>query len=206
MAGSGCVHPRRMTFTNAWTTLNPSSVRPELNEWRTRRPSPRLPHGWQRFLLRLFGAKIGKGVHVDPGARVWAPWNLEMADHSSLADDVDCYSVERIRLGEHAVASQYSFLCTASHDETDPRLPLTTAPIAIGSRVWIAADVFLGPGVTLGEGAMAGVRSSIFKDVPSWTVVVGTPARPIRRHVMRDGGAGPVPVETTTLKPKRKVR
>jgi len=66
-----------------------------------------------------------------------------MADHSCLSEAVDCYCVDKITIGAHSTVSQYSFLCTASHDYTDPKMPLTTAPIVIGERVWIAADVFV---------------------------------------------------------------
>lgn len=146
------------------------------------RPSPRLLHGWRRFLLRLFGAKIGKGAHPYPSAKIWAPWNLEMGDHSCLASDVDCYSVDRIVLGARATVSQYSYLCTAGHDYRGPGMPLTTAPITIGEGAWIAADVFVGPGVTVGEGAVIGARSSLFRDIDPWTVAVGNPARPIKKR------------------------
>ena len=52
------------------------------------RPTPRIFHPLRRFLLRLFGAKLGKGVHPHPSARVWAPWNLEMGDHACLGEGV----------------------------------------------------------------------------------------------------------------------
>ncbi len=140
------------------------------------RPSPRVLHGWRRMLLRLFGARIGTNAHPYPSATIWAPWNLEMGEYSCLSDRVDCYSVDTIRLGPHATVSQYSFLCSASHDYSDPTMPLITAPIVIGKGAWVAADVFIGPGVTIGEGAVVGARSSVFKDVPPWTVVGGNPA------------------------------
>jgi putative colanic acid biosynthesis acetyltransferase WcaF len=144
------------------------------------RPSPRIFPRWRRMLLRLFGARIGPGVAVAPSCRVWAPWNLEMAEKSVMGPDVDCYSVARIFIGARAVVSQYSYLCSASHNYEDPTFPLVTAPIRIGARAWVCADVFIGPGVTVGDGAVVGARSSIFKDVESWTVVGGNPARRLK--------------------------
>ena len=141
------------------------------------RTSPRIGHGWRRFLLRLFGAKIGKGARIYPRARIWAPWNLEMGGISCLSDDVDCYCVDRVTLGSHATVSQYSFLCTASHDYEQPGFPLVTAPITIRDHAWVAADVFIAPGVTIGEGAVVGARASVFSHVKPWTVAVGNPAR-----------------------------
>lgn len=140
------------------------------------RPTPRFLHPWRCFLLRLFGAKLGKAVHPYPSARIWAPWNLEMDDHACLSEEVDCYCVDKIRIGANSTVSMYSFLCSASRDYTRHGMPLVTAPITIGSRVWIAADVFVGPGVRIGDGAMITARSSVFGDIAEWTVAKGNPA------------------------------
>lgn len=140
------------------------------------RPTPRILHPWRCFLLRLFGAKLGKAVHPYPSARIWAPWNLEMGDHACLSEGVDCYCVDKIRIGAHSTVSQYSFLCTASHDYTQASMPLVTAPIVIGERVWITADVFVGPGVSIGDGAVVTARSSVLGDLPPWQVARGNPA------------------------------
>lgn len=144
------------------------------------RPSPRLFHPWRCFLLRIFGAKLGKAVHPYPSSRIWAPWNLEMGDGACLSESVDCYSVASIRIGAHSTISQYSFLCTASHDYTQASMPLVTAPITIGERVWVTADVFVGPGVTIGNGVMISARSSVFSDLPPWIVARGNPAVPVK--------------------------
>lgn len=150
------------------------------------RPSPKILHGWRRSLLRLFGAKIGQGAHPHPSTRIWAPWNLEMGEHSCLGHNTDCYCVDRICIGAHSTVSQYSFLCTASHDYTKVTMPLSTAPITIGEGVWIAADVFVGPGVMIGDGAVIGARSSVFRSVEPWTVVAGNPAGVIKRREIRN--------------------
>jgi putative colanic acid biosynthesis acetyltransferase WcaF len=149
------------------------------------RPSPRFLHGWRRLLLRLFGAKLGKGVHPYPSAKIWAPWNLEMGDYSCLGQNVDCYCVDRILIGSHSTVSQYSYLCTASHDYTQPEMSLVTSPIVIGQGVWIAADVFVGPGVIIGDSVVIGARSSVFEDVAALTVVTGNPAKPIKKRELK---------------------
>ena len=141
------------------------------------RPTPRVLHAWRCFLLRLFGAKLGKAVHVYPTAKIWAPWNLEMGEHSCLSEQVDCYCVDKICIGAHTTVSQYSFLCTASHDYTDADMPLVTAPITLGMRVWITADVFVAPGVVIGDGAVVLARSSVFQDIEARVVAAGNPAK-----------------------------
>jgi putative colanic acid biosynthesis acetyltransferase WcaF len=108
-----------------------------------------------------------------------------MGDHSCLGEHVDCYCVDTIHIGAHAIVSQYSFLCTASHDHVDPAMPLVAAPIRIGERAWITADVFVAPGVVIGDGAIVGARSSVFCDVEAWTIVRGNPAKPVRRRILR---------------------
>lgn len=135
---------------------------------------------WRRFLLRCFGARIGSHSFVYPSTRIWAPWNLEMGDHSSLGHDVDCYSVDNVRIGDRVTVSQYAYLCTASHDFEAPGMPLVTGPITLGDDSWICAGAFVGPGVAVGPGAVAGARSAVFRNVDPWTVVGGNPAKVIR--------------------------
>lgn len=148
--------------------------------------SPRIAHRWRNLLLRLFGAEMHPTARVYPRARVWAPWNLTMGRYATLADDVDCYCVERITLGERATVSQYSYLCGATHDFEDPDFPLVPLPISIGSGAWIGADTFVAPGVTIGENTVVGARSSVFRSLPANKVCFGTPAK-----VVRDRGAAP---------------
>ena len=152
------------------------------------RTSPRPAHRWRNLLLRVFGADLHPTARVYPRARVWAPWNLRMERFATIADDVDCYCVAPIALGERAVVSQYSYLCGATHDFERPDRPLTPKPITVGSGAWIAADVFVGPGVTIGENSVVGARSSVFNDLPAGWVCVGTPAKAVRQVVMAGGG------------------
>jgi putative colanic acid biosynthesis acetyltransferase WcaF len=143
------------------------------------RPSPRLLHAWRRALLRLFGAKLGRGTYVYPSVQVWAPWNLEMHDHSCLSHFVDCYCVDKITLERYATVSQHSFLCTATHEYNKRDMPLVTGPIHIGEHAWVTASVFIGPGVSIGQGAVVGAHSSVTRDVAPWVVVAGCPAKQV---------------------------
>lgn len=146
------------------------------------RPSPVFAHGWRRCLLRMFGAKVGTAAHPYPSARIWAPWNLVIGDNSCLASNVDCYCVDVVSIGKGVAVSQYSFLCTGSHNYNDPAFPLITGPIFIGDKAWIAAGAFVGPNVRIGDGAVVAARASLVRDVESWTVVAGNPARVIGRR------------------------
>lgn len=151
------------------------------------KPLPRsIGSGWKRFLLKLFGAQIDSTAVVYSSARIYYPPNLIMEKYSCIASDVDCYNVAPVRIGANATVSQGAFLCTASHDITDPHNRLITAPIIIENQAWIAAAAFVGMGVTIGEGAVVGARAAVFKDVEPWTVVGGNPAKFIKRRIIKD--------------------
>lgn len=147
--------------------------------------TPRPLHGWRVFILRCFGAQIGQHCHVYPKVKIWAPWNLEMHDYSCLANDVICYTQARITLQERAIVSQGAHLCTGSHDYNDPDFPLFARPISIGKDAWVCADAFIGPGVTVGEGAVLGARAAAFKNLQAWQVYSGNPAQPVKQRQIR---------------------
>ncbi|WP_309396723.1 putative colanic acid biosynthesis acetyltransferase [Cerasicoccus maritimus] len=146
------------------------------------RPSPRTFFGWRRLLLRLFGGKIAESAVVYPSARIYAPWKLEMLERSCLGDFVDCYCVDQVTVGVDCTVSQYSYLCTASHDIESPSRDLTTAPIRLERGSWVFAGSFVGPGVTVGEGAIVGARSLVVKSVAPYDVVGGNPAKFIKKR------------------------
>jgi putative colanic acid biosynthesis acetyltransferase WcaF len=136
-------------------------------------------HGWRRFLLRVFGARIGPGARPYPSVRIWAPWNLELGPVSCLGPGVICYSVAHISLGVNSIVSQGVHLCAATHDHRDPGFPLVVGPISVGAESWVAAEAFIGPGVHISERAVVGARAVVMKDVESGMVVVGNPMRTV---------------------------
>ena len=151
------------------------------------RPLPRsVGSGWKRFLLRLFGAQIAPTAVVYSSAKVYYPANLIMEAYSCLASDVDCYNVAPITIGANSTVSQGAYLCTASHDITNPLNPLITAPIVIKDQAWVAAGAFVGMGVTIGQGAVVGARAAVFKSVKPWTVVGGNPAKFIKERIIKE--------------------
>jgi len=151
------------------------------------KPFPRrVANRWKITLLQMFGAKVARSSVVYSSAKIFMPWNLIMEEYACLGPEVDCYNAARITLKRNAIVSQYSFLCTASHDITDRNHVQIAKPIEIGERAWIAADVFIGPGVIVGEGAVVGARAVVFKDVEPWTVVGGNPARFIKKRIIGD--------------------
>ena len=144
--------------------------------------SPRLLWGWRCFLLRLFGAKVGRHVHILPSARIFIPWNLEIGDWSSVGFDALIYNLGPVRIGEKVTISQRAHLCAGSHDFRDPTMPLTKPPIEIGDKAWICADAFVGPGVVVGERAVVAARAVVVRDVGEGQIVGGNPAKEIGKR------------------------
>lgn len=135
--------------------------------------------GWRRAILRLFGARLAGNARVYPSARIWLPRHLVMAERSTLGPAVHCYNQARVTLERGAIVSQRATLCTGDHDYRDPNHQLITRPILIGERAWIAAEAFVGPGVTVGAAAVLGARACATRDVPAGTVWAGNPAQQI---------------------------
>jgi putative colanic acid biosynthesis acetyltransferase WcaF len=144
------------------------------------RPTPRFLHRWRIFLLRCFGAKVHWTARIYPRAKIWLPSRLVMEQFSCIGEDVDCYNVGGVVIEEFALVSQYAHLCGATHDANDTSFALIPQRIVVERRSWVAADVFVAGGVTIGEGAVIGARSSVFKDMPPWMVCVGSPAKPLK--------------------------
>jgi putative colanic acid biosynthesis acetyltransferase WcaF len=144
------------------------------------RASPQVMYGFRRWLLRQFGAQIGTGVRIRPSVTIPYPWKLEIGDHSWIGDHAVLYTFATITIGKNAVVSQKSYLCAGTHDYRSPGFEIQAFPIVIEDEAWLAADVFVAPGVTVGKGTVVGSRSSVFGDLPPMMVCIGSPARPVR--------------------------
>jgi putative colanic acid biosynthesis acetyltransferase WcaF len=142
------------------------------------RASPRPLYAWRAILLRLFGARLGQEVNCRPSVKIWAPWNLTIGDFVGIGDDVILYSMDKITIDDYAVISQGAHLCTGSHDIHSPNFQLITAPIRVGSRVWLCAECFIGAGVAIAEGSVIGARGVVMKSIDEpWAVWAGVPIK-----------------------------
>ena len=147
--------------------------------------SPRPCFAWRRWILRLFGGQIGQDVHIYPSSKIYLPWNLDVRDKASIGEWVLVYNLGPVTIGAGASISHRAHLCAGTHDYQDPTLPLQRLPIVIGPRAWVCADAFVGPGVTVGEGAVIAARAVVVRDVPAWHVVGGNPARKLKVREMK---------------------
>ncbi len=179
----------------------PEQLRPESSPWTFRekvyraiwmlvgKPLFRFSfHNWYGFrawLLRMFGARIGKGVRIRPTVNVEIPWNLDIREEVTIGDHAILYSLGTITIDVRTIVSQYAHLCAGTHDHRDRRFPLIRDPIYVGPDSWIGADAFVGPRVSIGRLSVLGARSSAYKDLDEQTVYVGNPCRPLKKRELR---------------------
>jgi len=173
--GQGCVTPitrREVVGRTLWRLVQATAFR-----W-----SPRPLHGFRARLLKLFGADIAEPARVVifPTAQIVYPWKLRLAPRSMIGPHVLIYNLAAVTLEYGANVSQHCHLCAGTHDYTRWSMPLTASPIVIGQNAWLAADVFVGPGVKVGELCVVGARSVVVRDLPARQVCVGHPCRPIK--------------------------
>jgi putative colanic acid biosynthesis acetyltransferase WcaF len=143
---------------------------------------PGSPH--RCWILRIFGARIGRGVRIKPGFRVKFPWRLVVGDHTWLGEGVWIDNLDTVEIGAHCCISQEAYLCTGSHDWTKPNFDLITKPIVVDEGAWIAARAVVGPGVVVGRGAVLTLASVATKDLAEWTLYKGAPARPFGKRII----------------------
>ena len=141
---------------------------------------------WRRLLLRLFGARIGAGVRIYGSTRVWLPRNLEIGEGALIGRGADLYNQGRIVIGPYCVVSQRAFICASTHRISDANFALELRPITLGRGCWVAAEAFVGPGVTMGDGAVLAARGALFEDAQPMTIYRGNPAAPAGERLFED--------------------
>ena len=149
--------------------------------------SPRNFFFWRSFLLRLFGARVGKNVNIYPSAKIYIPWNLSIDDFSSVGEWVLIYNLGRVKIGKAVTISHKAHVCSGTHEYFLPELSLVKKQIIINDYVWICTDAFIGPGCEIGEGSIVGAKTVVVKNLGNWSIFVGNPAKFLkRREIMKN--------------------
>jgi len=147
------------------------------------RLSPRPFFGFRRFLLRSFGAQVGKRVNIYSSSRIYFPWNLKIGDYSAIGESALIYNLGMVEIGENVTISHLAQVCAGTHDYSDPTMPLLKPKIVIEDNAWICSQAFVGPGVRVKEGAVIGACAVLTKDSEPWKIYGGNPAKPIKDRV-----------------------
>jgi putative colanic acid biosynthesis acetyltransferase WcaF len=133
-------------------------------------------------ILRIFGAKIGKGVRIKPGVRVKFPWRLNIYDYVWIGENAWIDNLADVTIESHTCLSQNVYLCTGNHDWNDANFKLKIAPIYIQESSWVAANSVIGPGVVIGKGAVLTLGGVTGRSLEPMTIYAGNPAQPIKKR------------------------
>lgn len=144
--------------------------------------TPATFHVWRVFILRIFGAKLGKSNFIYPSCKIWAPWLLETEDVVTIGRGVEIYNPGGVYLGHHSILSQDAFLCGATHDYNSLDFTYLKKKINIAPYAWICAKAMVLPGVHCAEGSVLGAGSVTSKDMEPWTVYAGNPAQLVKKR------------------------
>lgn len=146
------------------------------------RMSPQFLYSWRRFLLRLFGAEIGKNVKIRASSKVTYPWKLFIGDNTWIGDDCTLYNLGNISIGNDVAIAHNVYLCTGTHNYSSLSFDILAKDIIIEDEVWITNDVFIAPGIKIGKGTVVGARSTVLHDLPPGMICYGSPAKPIKKR------------------------
>lgn len=138
------------------------------------------PSSLKCIVLRWFGANIGEGVKIKPRVNIHLPWKLEIGDHAWIGEEAWILNFEPVRIGRNCCISQRAFLCCGNHDYRRLDMAYRNRPITIGDGAWVGAQVFVGPGVVIGEEAVATAGSVVTTNLPCAMVCGGVPCRPVK--------------------------
>ena len=190
-----------MKFTPVQTNQRPLGEKLVQRIWECARallcrPTPFFMRRWRVFVTKMFGGlykgrgKISWTASLSRKCRVDYPWNVTIGEKSSVNDGAWVYALGKVTIGKNVCVGEDVKLLTGSHDVNSPTFDLVTRPICIGDNAWIATGAMVMPGVTIGEGAVIAAGSVVSKDVESWTVAGGNPARFIKKRVLREDADG----------------
>ena len=144
------------------------------------------PYRLKRWVLRRFGAKVGRGVLIKPNVHVKCPWHLEVGENAWIGERAWIDNFVSVRIGSNAVVSQGAYLCTGNHDWSDPGMGLIVKPITVEQGAWVGAFARIAPGVTVGANAIVTLGSVLLKDAQTNGIYTGNPATLTGQRTIRD--------------------
>jgi putative colanic acid biosynthesis acetyltransferase WcaF len=133
------------------------------------------PGSLKTGLLRVFGAKIGKGLVIKPRVNIHFPWKLIVGDNVWIGEEVFILNFEMITIGSNVCISQRAFLCGGNHDFREAAMPYRNRPITLKDGCWIGAGSFVGPDVTVGTDTVVTASSMVTRSLPDNGIYGGNP-------------------------------
>jgi putative colanic acid biosynthesis acetyltransferase WcaF len=140
--------------------------------------------GLKVLWLRVFGAKVGRGVVIKPRVTIKYPWKLSIGDHCWIGEQVWIDNLDSVCLEDNVCISQGALLLCGNHDYKKSTFDLMTGPIMLKSGAWVGAMAKVGPGVTFHSHAVLTLGSVVTKDLEAYSIYSGHPAIKVKtRHI-----------------------
>ena len=139
---------------------------------------------WRRSLLRLFGAKVGKGVVLKPRISVKYPWHLSIGDFSWIGERVWIDNLGKVIIGEHCCISQGALMICGNHNYKKPSFDLMVEPIHIENGSWVGAGSKIAPGVVMGNNCVLSMGSTAIGKLEPNSIYQGNPATKIKDRII----------------------
>lgn len=140
------------------------------------------PSAFKASLLRLMGARVGRGLVIKPRVNIHFPWKLYIGNDVWIGEEVYILNFERVIIGSNVCISQRSFLCGGNHDFRKPSMPYRNGPIILRDGTWVGACSFIGPNVTVGVDSVITVGSTVLENLEEDGIYKGQPARFVKRR------------------------
>ena len=141
-------------------------------------------YGFKVFLLRLFGAKMGRNIAIKPYVNIKYPWHLTVGDNAWIGENVWIDSLAVISIGANACISQGATLLTGSHNYKKHTFDLITGAITLEDGVWIGAGAIVNQGITAASHAVLTSGSVATKNMEAYSIYQGNPAVKVRTRTM----------------------
>jgi putative colanic acid biosynthesis acetyltransferase WcaF len=142
------------------------------------------PNRLKTFLLRLFGAQVGRGVLVKPRVNIKYPWFLKIGDFTWIGEGTWIDNLATVKIGSNVCLSQGTYVCTGNHDYKKTTFDLILGPITIEDGVWVGARAVVGPNVTLGNHSVVTAGSVVAKNTEPYMIYQGHPAGAVRERTI----------------------
>lgn len=142
--------------------------------------------GSRKFVLRMFGAKVGKGVVIKPRVNVKYPWKLTIGDHSWIGEGVWIDNLGEVKIGSNCCISQGALLLCGNHDYKKTTFDLMVGDIRLDDGVWIGAKSIVTGGVHCASHSILTAGSVTSADLEAYKIYRGNPAEYIRDRKMEE--------------------
>ncbi len=137
------------------------------------------------FLLKLFGAKVGRGVNIKPSVNIKYPWRLKIGNYVWIGEKVWIDNLANVQIGDNSCISQGAILLTGNHNYKKSGFDLMISEINLEDGVWIGAKSIVAPGVNCRSHSVLSAGSMLSTDMEAYSIYTGNPAKKTKERIIK---------------------